>query len=379
MIIQSKRVFCDDKITPKTLVIEDGIIKRILPYGLLKADKDYGDKLIMPGLIDIHNHGYLLGDNNDASEEWLSKWCHYLPSEGVTSTLATISTAPYAQLIASLKVIGNYIDEKKEGTAILGVYSEGPFIAADYRGAQSLENKLVPTQEIIDAFAKACHDHLRLVMLAPEELDEDMSIIEYLVKKGIRVTIGHSGATYDICNKAIAKGVTSFTHTYNGMRPLHHREPGVVGACMVNDDCFAEVICDGVHVHKGAANILARIKGKDKLIFVTDSVAIKGLKPGIYTNGERTSRVCEDGVARLEDGTIAGSANRLNKVLQFGIKEAKIDEVTCLRACTINPCLLLGVKDRGLLSEGLRADIVVFDDDFDVIDVYIEGEMYKFD
>ena len=377
MIIQSTRVYYDEKIVPKAIMIEDGKIKDVLPYGLLKADRDYGDNLIMPGLIDIHNHGYDMGDNNHATKEWLDKWVRYLPSEGVTSTLSTISSAPYDVLIESLKNIGAYLNEDHEGTNILGVYSEGPFISTDYRGAQSLECKIIPDRKVINAFDEACGHRLVLVMLAPEELNGDYDVIRYMVEKGIRVTLGHTGATYDIAMEAIKNGAISFTHTFNGMRGIHHREPGVVSAAMLTEEAYAELICDGVHVKKEPAKILATMKGKDKLILVTDSVAIKGLKPGRYEGNGRVTIVGEDGVGRLENGTLAGSCNKLNKVLQFAIKSAKIDEVIALNACTINPCRMLGIGNKGLIFKGYDADITVFDEEFEPVDVYIGGVIFK--
>ncbi len=376
MIIQSKRVYHDERIEPHQIKIEDDKIVAVLPYGLEEADKDYGEALIMPGLIDIHNHGYDTVDCNYATEEWLEHWTSYLPHEGVTATLATISTAPYDDLIKSLGIIGDYITKDTKGTQILGVYSEGPFISEDYRGAQALKDKLVPTVDIIEAFDAACGGKLLYVMVAAEELDGDYSVIRHCVEKGIKVSLGHTGATFDICEEAIANGVTSFTHTFNGMRGLGHREPGVVGAAMIHDDLFAELICDGVHVHKVPAKILADIKGKDHLILVTDSVAIKGLKPGTYHTESRTIIVGEDGVGRLENGTLAGSCNKLNKVLRYAIAEAGIDEVTALNACTINPCRLLGIPSKGLIQAGYDADIAVFDEDYDVVDVYIGGTKY---
>lgn len=373
MIIQSKRVYYDELIAPRQIKIENGKIVGVYPYGLFAADEDYGDHLIMPGLIDIHNHGYDRGDNNHATSEWLRHWTKYLLSEGVTSTLATISSAPYETLLESLEVIGEFIKKENSDTEILGVYSEGPFISTDFRGAQSLECKIVPTKEVIDAFDEACGHELKLVMLAPEELAGDYSVIKYCVDNGIKVSLGHTGATFKICEEAIENGASSFTHTFNGMRGLHHREPGVVGAAMIHEECYAELICDGVHVNKVPAKILAEMKGKDHLILITDSVAIKGMKPGIYKSEDRTTIVGEDGVGRLEDGTLAGSCNKLNKVLQFAIKSAKISTVTAMNAVTINPCRMLGINDKGLIADGYDADIAVFDEEFEPVAVYKRG------
>lgn len=380
MIIQSRKVYYQEKLQPLQIEIKDDIIKGVYPYNLFRVDKDYEDLMILPGLVDIHNHGYDGGESNQATREWLTRWVEYLPTEGVTSTLAAISSFPKEGLIKALKNIGQFIDDPVFGTNILGVSEEGPFISDSvYRGAQKAEFMIVPTCEVIDEFNAACNGNLIHVMLAPEMLEGDYSVIDYCVSKGMKVSIGHTGADFEICKEAIKHGAISFTHTFNGMKGLHHREPGVAGAAMYFDNCYAELIGDGIHVNKYVANILAKVKGKDKLILVTDSVNIKGLKPGIYHFKEknRTTIVGEDGVGRLEDGKLSGSCNKLNKVLNYSIKEAKIDFVTAVNAATVNPLTMLGINDRGVIKEGYKADIAVFDENFETKAVYIDGRLFK--
>ena len=380
MIIQSKKVYFEEKLQPKQIKIEKDTIVGIYPYNLFKADKDYGNKIIMPGLIDVHNHGYNRLESNTATIPWLKEWTSYLPSEGVTSTLASISSFPKAGLLKALKNIGNYIDKPSFGTHILGVYEEGPFISSGKeRGAQNLDFQIIPTKKVIDEFNSACNGHLKYVMIAPEMLNGKYDVIDYCVSKGMKVAIGHTGASFEICKKAIEHGAISFTHTYNGMKGLHHREPGVVGAAMYFDECWAECICDGIHVNKYAANILAKTKGKDKLILITDSVNIKGLKPGVYhfSDKGRTTTVTKQGVGYITGTTtLGGSCHRLNHILDFAIHDAKIDLVTALNAVTINPMRMLGVTDRGLIKEGYKADIAVFDDRFNTQATYIDGKLW---
>jgi len=371
MIIQSKNVYFEEKLQPKQIKIEKGKITGVYPYGLFKADKDYKDNIIMPGLVDIHNHGYNKVTNNEASTKWLKQWTNYLPSEGVTSVLSTISTYPKDKLLKSLKVIGNFIDSQKSGTHILGVYEEGPFICHTKEcGAQDPKNQIIPDRKVIDEFNDACNGHLIYVMIAPEEL-KNMDVIDYCVSKGMKVALGHTGATFDICEKAIKHGAISFTHTYNGMRGLHHREPGVVGAAMYFDHTYAECICDGMHVNKVAARNLAKTKGKDKFIIVTDSVKMKGLKPGVYGNDTVSDKelVYITGTDKL-----SGSCHRLNTLLKYAINEANIDFVTAMNAVTINPLKMLGINDRGLIKENYVADIAVFDKDFKTKAVFIDGK-----
>ena len=380
MIIQSKYVYYEERLQAKQIEIKNDKIIGIYPHGLFKVDKDYKDLIIMPGLCDVHNHGYMNKEANTATKKWLDEWTAYLPSEGVTSVLATISSHPKDGLLKALKNIGEYIDKhNKSGTHILGVYEEGPFISSGKeRGAQSTAYQIIPDKKVIDEFNDACNGHLIYVMIAPEML-KDMKVIDYCVSKGMKVALGHTGASFDICKKAIEHGAISFTHTYNGMKGLHHRDPGVVGAAMYFDECYAELICDGIHVDKHAANILAKIKGKDKLILVTDAVSIKGLKPGVYIDKNGKSRtISEDGVGYITGtNTLSGSCHKLNHILDFAIHEANIDFVTAMNGVTINPMKMLGINDRGLIKENYYADIAVFDDRFNNKATYINGILYK--
>lgn len=375
MIIQSRNVYFDEKLQPLQVEFENGKIVNILPYGMKKADRDYGDNWILPGLIDIHNHGYNGCDANHATEDWVREWMAYLPSEGVTSTLAATSSSPRATMLKGMEAIARVIDEGCEGTHLLGIYSEGPFMCEQFRGAQDVANLTIPTKEEIDVYQKACNGHLIYVMMAPEMLGGDMSVIEYCVKNNIKVTCGHTGATFEDITAARKAGARSFTHTYNGMRGLHHREPGVVGAAMYYDDMYAEMIGDGVHVSFPSMNVLAKTKGKDRLISVTDSVFFKGFPVGKYEVEGQTRYVCEDGVGRLENGSICGSANRLNVILGREITKANIPYVTAINSCTCNPANMLGFGNvKGYLKENYDADICVVDADFNVLQTYVSGK-----
>lgn len=374
MIIQSKNVYFNEGLHPLQIEFE-GSIRKIVPYGTLKADRDYGENWIVPGLIDIHNHGYNCRDANNATEEWLREWMKYLPKEGVTSTTPSTSSAPREKILQGMRAIAKVIKEGNEGCNILGVYSEGPFMCEEFRGAQDLKYLTVPGRQDIDEYIEACDGYLKYVMVAPEMLDDDMDIIRYLREKGIAVACGHTGATFEQISAARQAGAQSFTHTYNGMRGLHHREAGVVGAAMYYDDMYAELIGDGVHVSFPSMNVLAKLKGKDKLISVTDSCAFKGLLPGKYTSGSFSFELCEDGVGRLEDGTICGSANKLNEILGREIQKAGIAYVTAINSCTCNPANLLGYGHRkGYLKENYDADICVLDQDFNVVQTYVGGK-----
>ncbi|MEA5017858.1 MAG: N-acetylglucosamine-6-phosphate deacetylase [Erysipelotrichaceae bacterium] len=375
MIIQSKRVWFDEAFRPLQLEITKDKITKVMPYNHVSVDKDYGDLRITPGLIDIHNHGFNGNDTNHATEEWLKDWMAYLPTEGVTSTLPTTSSASEENILKGLEAVANVMEQKYRGTNILGVYSEGPFISEKFRGAQDFAFRVIPTLETYEKYQKAARGNLIYVMVAPEELDEDMTFIRHCVSQGLVVALGHTGASFDIITKARAAGAKIFTHTFNGMLGLHHREPGVVGAAMYYDDMYAEIVGDGVHVNKDVANVLARIKGKDKLITVTDSVQIKGLPPGERQMKDRFVIIGEDGVGRLPNGTLAGSSAKLNMLLKHQIEKAKIDEVTAINSVTCNPAKLLNFGHRkGYLNVNYDADIAVFNDDYTLKQTYVLGE-----
>ncbi|MBQ4343759.1 MAG: N-acetylglucosamine-6-phosphate deacetylase [Erysipelotrichaceae bacterium] len=375
MILQSTRVYFEEKLQPLQIEVKGNKIINILPYGCNEEVLDYGDAIVLPGLIDMHNHGYYHGSCDRATKEWLKQWTSYLPSEGVTSTMFSFSCAPIENLIDCLKTVDEFIKEGYEGTQFAGVYTEGPYVGK-MPGAQNLKYKLIPDRESIDMFNEACGGRLNYVMVAPEELDGNYDVIRYCRSKGMKVAIGHSGASFEVCKEAIQAGVSSFTHTFNGMTGLHHREPGVVGAAMYHDHCYCELICDGIHVNKVAANILARIKGKDRLMLVTDSVEVKGFEAGSYMHNGRELIIGTDGSVKMSNGTICGSCNRLNKVLRYAIKEAGIDPVTAYNAVTKNPFEFLGIANKGKISVGYDADLAIFDDEYDVIATYIAGKEF---
>jgi N-acetylglucosamine-6-phosphate deacetylase len=375
MIIQSRNVYYEEQLQPKQVEIADGKIVNVLPYGIKPVDQDYGENWILPGLIDIHNHGYNGGDANHATEKFIREWMAYLPHEGVTATCPSTSSCPKATMLKGMRVIGEVMEKGCEGTRILGVYSEGPFMSLKFRGAQDPANLTVPTRDIVDEYDQACLGHLIYVMVAPEMLQGDMSVIRYLVSRGKRVACGHTGATFEQISQAREAGVVSFTHTYNGMRGLHHREPGVVGAAMYYHDMYAELIGDGVHVSFPAMKVLAEAKGKDRLISITDSVFLKGLPVGKYVIEGQNRNVCADGVGRLDDGTICGSCNRLNIILKREIEQAGISMVTAINSCTANPARMLGWDDRiGFIRPGWYADLCVLDQQFEPVQTYIAGK-----
>lgn len=373
MRIQSKNVWIKEQLVAAQLEIENGKITSITKYDEMPVDEDYGELWILPGLIDIHCHGFNGMDLNYATKEGIEHWCKELVKEGVTSFMATTSTAPEENLLKSYALIAELIEQQPEGATILGIHVEGPQISFEFKGAHNPYLIQKPEVEQFKRYQAAAKGHIKMICIATEN-DVDHALTKYCVEQGVKVVIGHTGAKFEECVQAMHDGATSFTHTFNGMRGVHHREPGTAGAAMALDPMYAELICDGVHVHFAVAKSLARVKGKDKLILITDSVQIKGLKPGIYEMPGRWVEVKEDGCGRLKDGRLAGSSNKLINMVKNCYQHAEAPLVTAINAATINPATYLGYTTKGLIEENYDADIIVIDPDFNVHQTFVAGD-----
>ncbi len=373
MIIQSTRVWTGEAFRPAQVKLERGIITALLPYNEQKPDVDHGDQKILPGLIDVHCHGYQGITCNQATKEGINHWAKDLLKEGCTSFMATTSTAAESDLLNSFPILADLIEHPMDGATILGIHVEGPQISPEFRGAQELTQLQKPDVDQFIRWQNAADSQIKMIAIAPE-MDDDHKLIKYCASHGVKVCIGHSGASYEECLQAEKDGATSFTHTFNGMRGLHHRNPGTAGAALSEDNMYAELIGDGVHVHFAVAKILARCKGKDKLILITDSVQVKGLKPGRYEKGLSVVEVKENGCAYLPDGRLAGSSNKLIDEVKKLITIAGVPEVTVINSATINPATFLGLGNKlGLIKENYDADLIVIDDDYQVKQTYQKG------
>ena len=373
MVIQSENVWINERFSPAALWVEDGKIKEIMPYGSTKADVDYGKSRIFPGFIDIHSHGYQGANANRMSVEGLLRWVHDLPDEGVTSFLFTTSTAPVQELFDSMDVYRQVKATNPQGAHMLGIHMEGPFLSKEFKGAHNPEWLIEPKLENFMPFYDRFKEDLKMIAIAIER-DEDLAMSKFCIEKSIKVAIGHSAATFDDCKKAREIGVDDFTHTFNAMKGLHHREPGAAGAAMRFDDMYAELIADGVHVHFDVANLLGMRKGKDKLITVTDAVAIKGLPQGVYHFPDRTVTIDDKGCGHLEDGRLAGSSNKMNDLMRNLVGPIELPWDIAVNSLTINPATYLGLENhKGKLAVGYDADITVLDEDFNVVNTYVSG------
>ena len=378
MIIQSKKVWIGGQFLPAQIEISGDKIQRVYAYGTKSAGEDYGDMAILPGFMDIHTHGSYGFDTNDAEPDGLRDWMKRIPEEGVTSILPTTVTQMPEVLTKAVANVANVIEEGYEGAEILGIHFEGPYLDMEYKGAQPPEAIAVPSVEQFKMYQAAAKGWIKYITISPEH-DADFELIRYCAAKGVVVSMGHSSATYEEALMAIANGATSMTHVYNGMTPLHHRSPGLVGAALRIRDIYGEIIGDGHHSHVGALNIFFQAKGRDRGILITDSLRAKHCPPGgDYQLGGHDIEIGLDGLARLKGtDTIAGSTLRMNKGLQVLIEEAGVPVDTAINACTLNPARCLGVDHRkGKICAGYDADLAVLDRDYNVVKTWCQGKAF---
>jgi len=391
MIIQSSKVFVEGDFVKAQVCIEGGKISAVLPYNAKTADVEYGDFMVLPGFIDVHTHGGYGCSVNDASEGELVSWCRKLPGEGVTSALPTTSTATNEATIAALSRIACVeADERSSslqndnsqtcrgelcspGAQILGIHLEGPFLDREYRGAHNESLLQAPNIALFEQFQKAARGNIKYITIAPEH-DKGFTLIKHASQNGVKVAIGHSSASGELTKSALLNGATSFAHSFNAMRPLHHREPGVVGALMASNS-FAEIVADGHHVNPDVINILFKAKEYSKLILVTDSMMVKGLPPGLYNSGGMDIEMDESGLVKLQGtNTLAGSSLKMNEGVRLLVEQAMIPLNYAILSATLNPAQMLGIEmKKGQVLASADADITVLDNGFNVVQTYCLG------
>ncbi|OQP05987.1 N-acetylglucosamine-6-phosphate deacetylase [Geobacillus sp. 46C-IIa] len=329
---------------------------------------------VIPGLIDVHIHGAAGADVMDATPSALQAMANALPAEGTTSFLATTMTAPSEQIEVALMNVARYMEQANDPGAaeVLGVHLEGPFLSPKRAGAQHPRHLIDPDVSLFRRWQEAARGHIRLVTLAPER-DGGLDLVAYLKKTGVVASIGHSDAIYDEVKAAVAAGVTHATHLFNGMRGIHHREPGVAGAVLMHDEVVCELIADGLHVAPPMVRFTYRNKGSDGLILITDAMRAKCLGDGKYDLGGQEVTVSR-GEARLADGTLAGSVLKLADALRRVIDCTGCTLEEVIRMASWNPAKQLRILDRkGSLRPGKDADIVVLDEQYGVAMTFCRG------
>lgn len=373
MIIKSKRVWDGERFTAGSVKMENGKITECPGYGV-SADIDFGERRIVPGFIDIHTHGGFGCDIMDTDEEGIKKWVSRVPQFGVTSFLATTFTDSRESTLKAIQNVVNVYNSYDKGAEILGINLEGPFIGTEYVGG--MEERWIQSPDIAeyDLYHDAAEGLVRICTVAPER-EGAFALLDHIVGRGVIPSAGHTGADYETIQRAVAHGLRNMTHTFNCMTPLHHRAPGCVGAAMLNDELFCECACDDHMVSAPAAAILSKMKGRRKLILITDALACQGMPPGIfYTSGHHTE-VREDGsCVEVGTGMYMGCSFGMNAAFKIAVQKAGIEMANVVDACSLNAAVLLGIADKkGRLLPGYDADIVVLNEDYSVEQTFCRG------
>ena len=335
------------------------------------GDVDLGGALVIPGLVDLHIHGAAGADFSDGDVEGLRRMARYLASRGVTSFAPTGMTLPYETIGAAIDTARQLRDAPPpDGARCVGVHMEGPFFSEKKKGAQNAAYLRAPDYEAFSALYERSGGLLRQVDLAPE-LPGAAAFTEK-AKKLCRVSVAHTDASYDEARAVFEAGATHLTHLFNAMPPIHHRRPGVIGAASEREDVCAELICDGYHVHPSAVRMAFRLF-PGRICLISDALRCCGMPEGRYELGGQAVYL-KDGVARLEDGTIAGAASDLfcdlQNAIRFGIAREE-----AIRAATSVPARELGRADEiGAIAAGCFADFVVCDGELNRKAVYLGGK-----
>lgn len=372
MKIRGGKVFgTDHRMHDYDLYLEDGVIKEIREQMQKEEVSEEGQVFdatgcyVLPGLIDTHLHGaagiefYLSEGEITPALDWLA--CH-----GVTGVLPATCCETPQELEADILRLTRTGDPR-----VLGVHAEGPFINPVRKGGMFEHRIQKPDVALVKQMYEVSGGQLKIMTMAPE-LEGIEAVIDCCKELGIRVSMGHSDGTYAEASRAVDRGASRLTHTFNAMRGYNHREPGVLGCALDDERVECELICDLYHVSAPAIRLVLRSKGVDKVTMISDCSKFCGVGDGEYDIAGRTIYV-RDGLCQLADGTICGSSRCLSDGARNMFHLGFAPEEIAVMAC-VNPARACGCSDRGELGIGYRADVVVFDQDFQVKAVFLAGE-----
>lgn len=376
-LIKASEIYTQDEIINGGCVIVDN--DRITE---ISFEADYGDidvidlskYKIIPGLIDIHIHGAKGYDTMDSSYEALNEISKYLSQNGVTGFLPTTVTADWQRIKEAAKNIYKTKEKGVDGASIVGSYIEGPFITEKNKGAHPAKFiRRIDSKEIDDLIYEA-KGSIKVITIAPEKEDA-LELIKSLNSRGIKVSIGHTNATFDETKWAVQNGANIAVHAFNGMRGLHHREPGVVGAVLTIDEIYAELIADFIHVHPEVIKILVKCKGSDKIALISDCMRAGGLDDGEYKLGE-LEVIVKDSVPRLPSGELAGSTFKIINGIKNMIEKVGVAPLDAVHMASFVPAKILGIDDEyGSIIKGKKANLTIIDDNYNIIMTIIDGKI----
>jgi N-acetylglucosamine-6-phosphate deacetylase len=369
-----------ESISPGTILVEGQKIAAVGPSAEVPIPPNCNvinaqDKILIPGFVDTHIHagrGHYFGDDEDSTIEL----CQGLAQTGTTSVLPTLETQPeFDEILRRVRIVRRVMERGTGGAQVVGIHLEGPYLsgAEIARGSQLVSALRTPSVKELHEMVDASQGSVRKMSIAPE-LEGALDVIRELVKLGIVPSAAHSAATYEQAMAAVDAGLNCATHAFNGMIPLHHRKPGLLGAMLTCDDIHAELIADGQHVGTVAMQILWRCKGLDRIHLITDNTIWAGLPNGTYDwSGDRTI-VKEDQRAYVVGGTLAGSVASMNYDVANLIRSVGCSLAAAVQMASLNPARVIGMDDRkGSLETGKDADLVVIDEQVNVYMTMVKG------
>jgi N-acetylglucosamine-6-phosphate deacetylase len=373
-----------DEIQHPWLVVEDGTVVEVLgsgqelPGGI--TPEDFGDAILAPGFFDIHIHGGAGIDLMHSAASDLPRLGKFLASHGVTGYFPTTVAAPLDATCAALDRLADAIEIAQNddagdssGARPLGIHLEGPFLSHKRRGVHPPENLVAPTVEIFDRFWQAARGHVRMMTIAPE-IPGAMEVIAEAARRNVCVSIGHSDADMPTAQKSVQAGARHATHTFNAMRPLDHRDPGIVGEVLTDDRLSADIIADGIHLSPAVVKIFLKAKGAERAVLITDAISATGMPDGHYQLGPIEVDV-KDGKC-TSGGSLAGSVLTMDRAVRNVTQFASWGLKDAVRAATLNAARAVAMeRQQGSLIPGARADFVVLDRSGNVLRTVVGGRI----
>jgi N-acetylglucosamine-6-phosphate deacetylase len=362
------------------VVAEDGRIAEIsqrekteIPNGPKVVD--FGDAILAPGFFDIHIHGGAGVDAMRAAASDVPRLGKFLASHGVTGYFPTTVAAPIDSTCAALERLADAIEAGESGDSNgarpLGIHLEGPFLSHKRRGVHPPENLVAPTVAIFDHLWQAARGYVRMMTIAPE-LPGALEVIAEAAKRKVCVSIGHSDAEMPIAQQAARAGARHATHTFNAMRPLDHRDPGILGEVLGDDHLSADIIADGIHLSPPVVQLFLRAKGTERAVLITDAISATGMPDGRYQLGPIEVDV-KDGKC-TSGGSLAGSVLTMDRAVRNVTHFANWSLKDAIRAATLNAARAVGtMNDHAVLAAGARADFVVLNTHGDVQKTFLGG------
>lgn len=374
MILKNANIIFPDKVEKGSLLIKDDKIIKISNSPICNPNKlkeiDLNGDYLLPGFIDTHIHGISGIDFMDGDSSKVLEASHHLIKHGVTSFLPTILTEKKEKLRQALKSIKDIKHSNNLGASIVGVHVEGPFFSYEYKGAQNPDFIINGNIETYLDYFNGYEDIISIVSLAPEVCEKDF--IRYLVDKKITVSMAHTSANSEETKEAISAGTSQLTHSFNGMKGIHHREAYCIGVSLIDDRVYTEVILDGVHINYDIFKLMYLCKGDKKLILVSDSMRATGLEDGTYELGGQNVFL-KNGVARLANGSLAGSTLTLDKAFKNSVRYGNLTLSEASNLTSKNPAKHLNLQGLGEIKEGFFADLVIMNEDLEIKGVISRG------